>query len=394
MSIEQAIAEQTATINQLINYYNGKKDAIDSEVNSAIDRLNNAIANSDLAEAVMAASGGNMKIIYDDLGQPSFMYRVPKFNLADVGMPGAGAHPAFRVQEVDMPEVWIGAYQATILNGRAVSLPGVTPSRYVNFDTAFNACANKGAGWHMMSNAEWSAVSALSKAMGTTPRGNSNWGRAYDATYESGRRVDNVAPGTTSGDGCTYTGSGPASWNHNGQEFGIADLCGNVWEWNSGLRLNNGEIQIIPDNDAAAALDNSANSQYWKAIMPDGTLVSPGTAGTLKYDATSAPTNSGIQIDNVVDFPSTDETYSYQAFETMTADTGVPVPEIMKQLGLAPFDTHDGDQLYMRSNGERLPIRGGYWSDSANAGLWALYLNDARSFAVSYIGFRPAFVDL
>ncbi len=394
MSIEQAIAEQTATINQLINYYNGKKDAIDSEVNSAIDRLNNAIENSDLAEAVMAASGGNMKIIYDDLGQPSFMYRVPKFNLADVGMPGTGVHPAFIVQGVEVPEIWIGAYQASIVNGRAVSLPGVTPSRWINFDNAFNACAAKGAGWHMMSNAEWSSVAALSKAMGTTPRGNTNWGRAYDATYESGRRVDNAAPGTTSGDGCTYTGSGPAPWNHNGQEFGIADLCGNVWEWQSGLRLNNGEIQIIPDNDAAAALDNSANSPYWKAIMPDGTLVSPGTAGTLKYDATSAPTNTGIQIDNVVDNPSTDETYSYQEFETMAADAGITIPDIMKQLALAPFSTHDGDQIYMRSNGERLPIRGGGWYGSAAAGLWALGLYYARSGADSNIGFRPAFVDL
>lgn len=394
MSIEQAIAEQTATINNLINYYNGKKDAIDSEVNSAIDRLNNAIANSDLAEAVMAASGGNMKIIYDDLGQPSFMYRVPKFNLADVGMPGSGIHPAFRVQGVDVPEIWIGAYQATIVNGRALSLPGIDPRTSINFDTAFNACTAKGAGWHMMSNAEWAAVASLSKAMGKTPRGNTNWGRAYDATYETGRRVDNVAPGTTSGTGRTYTGSGPASWNHNGQEFGIADLCGNVWEWNSGLRLNNGEIQIIPDNDAAAALDNGATSAYWKAIMPDGTLVAPGTAGTLKYDATSAPTNSGIQIDNVVDNPSTDETYSYQTFETMAADAGITIPDIMKQLALAPFGTHDGDRLYMRSNGERLPFRGGDWLGSADAGLWALYLNNARSDASSNIGFRPAFVDL
>ena len=171
MSIEQAIAEQTATINQLITYYNGKKDAIDSEVNSAIDRLNRVIANSDLAEAVMAASGGNMRIIYDDLGQPSFMYRVPKFNLADVGMPGTGVHPAFRVQGVDVPEIWIGAYQATIVNGRALFLPGLDPKTYVNFDTAFDACAAKGTGWHLMSNAEWAAVAALSKAMGATPRG-------------------------------------------------------------------------------------------------------------------------------------------------------------------------------------------------------------------------------
>ena len=40
-------------------------------------------------------------------------------------------------------------------------------------------------------------------------------------------------------------------WSHDGTPFGIWDLNGNVWEWVGELRIVDGEIQVIPDNDAA-----------------------------------------------------------------------------------------------------------------------------------------------
>ena len=45
-----------------------------------------------------------------------------------------------------------------------------------------------------------------------------------------------------------------------GIRAGIADLVGNVWEWTGGLRINDGEIQIIANNDVAAGADMSAAS--------------------------------------------------------------------------------------------------------------------------------------
>jgi hypothetical protein len=39
----------------------------------------------------------------------------------------------------------------------------------------------------------------------------------------------------------------------------------------------------------------------------------------------------------------------------------------------------------------RLPIRGGNWNNAGNAGLAALILNTARTYASSTVGFRPAF---
>jgi hypothetical protein len=42
---------------------------------------------------------------------------------------------------------------------------------------------------------------------------------------------------------------------------------------------------------------------------------------------------------------------------------------------------------------ERLPIRGGNWNNGANAGSFALNLNNERSNANTNIGFRPALED-
>ena len=55
-----------------------------------------------------------------------------------------------------------------------------------------------------------------------------------------------------------------------------------------------GEIQIIPDNDSALNVDESAGSPLWRAIDPSGKLVAPGSSGIrYKYDGV----NPGISID-------------------------------------------------------------------------------------------------
>ena len=119
--------------------------------------------------------------------------------------------------------------------------------------------------------------------------GNTYYGRSSENPLLIGRRADGLNPGDTSGTGRTLTGSGPVEWRHNGKENGIADLSGNVWEWNSGMRIFNGEIQVIADNNAANhTIDLGATSTQWKAIDGEtGNLVTPDgagtTVGTIKY---------------------------------------------------------------------------------------------------------------
>mgnify|MGYP001773141615 CR=1 FL=1 len=349
-----------------------------------------------LRQSVEAASGGKNTVMYDDKGYPSVMVEIPKFNLEDVDPAlGTGVHPAFIVNGVAKNSIFIGKYQATVHDGRALSLPGHDPATYVDFDTALARCKDKGAGWHLMTNAEWAAIALWSWKNGTMPRGNNNYGRDVDQKHEVGRLTQDGVVLGTSGTARTATGSGPATWSHDHTPDGIFDLDGNVYEWSGGLRIDDGELQVLADNDAADnTKDQSAVSVLWKAIAAaDGSLVDPGTAGTLKYDATGATGAGSVQIDTVVDSQSDGSTYAAGVFESMAADAGITVPQRLLQLGLAPAGSGlGGDYIYARNVGERLPLRGGGWYYGAVAGVFMLGLANARSPASSAIGFRPAFV--
>ena len=128
-----------------------------------------------LRMSVEAASGGQMTVLYDDKGFPSYMVIIPKFNVEDIDPKyGTGVHPAFIVNGVQKPEIFIGAYQAKIYDNRACSIPHVDPTVNINFDNSKAACTNKGAGWHLMTNWEWAAVALWCLKNGFQPRGNTN----------------------------------------------------------------------------------------------------------------------------------------------------------------------------------------------------------------------------
>lgn len=359
----------------------------------------------DLRAAIEAATGGLCTVHYTQSGQPSYFRWIPRFNLEDIGPDyGSGPHPAFVVDGVTRDGIWVGMYPGIVRNGELLSLPGVDPTvsqPYTYFVDAARAC---GAGFHVMTNAEWGAVSLLTAKAGNQPRGNTNYGRAHDATWESARRVDSGTPGVTSGTGRTLVGAGPLSWRHDGSTAGIAGLVGNIWEFTPGLRLVDGEIQVLTNNDAATAalFDDSA---AWKAISAaDGSLVAPGTAGTLKYDSLTAYSDNGaandlggFQIDDVVDNRNGlagDNGYGYDynsmAFSSLAADTGITVPALAKALLLAPGALALNGRIDMRNHGQRYPLRGGAWHSGGNAGLGALTLFYAASYADGSFGARPA----
>lgn len=343
----------------------------------------------DLKLSIEALSGGKNTVLFDDLGMPSVMVPFPKLKMSDLIAGGSeNIHPAFSVDGVEKSVIYVSKYQNIVLNERGYSLPMRDPRASLNFDQAVAYCRNKGKGWSLTPYSLWSAIALWCRKNGTMPRGNNNYGadhaygheKGVPTYYESGKIAR-----------CA-TGSGPNTWNHNWMPDGIADLNGNAWEWCAGMRLMNGEIQIIPyANCMAADASMGASSTLWKAIAADGTLVEPGTAGTLKYNYVSGH----IQLTSGDITP--EDTWRGDTYQNMTLDSALTVPEIAKALLIYPDEPggdYGGDGHYMNNSGERLPGCGGRWNSTSSAGVFGVDLNYPRSNSSANIGFRSAYCEL
>ena len=132
-----------------------------------------------------------------------------------------------------------------------------------------------------------------------------------------------------------------------------------------------GVIEVIPDNNAAADIDMSKDSDKWVALMKDGKPIRINAEdGGLKFTTEE----SGMD---------------YDGCEWGDAEFEFDATEQMKELALYPGEPEA--YLYADTEGERLPIAGGRWLSGAFAGLFGLDLSGARSYSLSYIGFRSAF---
>lgn len=302
-------------------------------------------------------------------------------------------HPAFRVNGVDKMELLIAMFKATSYNGgagaRAVSWPGLYPTGSLDFDASKLLCTNKGAGWHMMTMWEQGLLIHLPMKMSTEPRGNTYYGRSHESgyEYECAVRSDGLAPGTAQGTAKHRNGSGPSKWAHNMERWGIHDLVGSMYEWRDGFKSVDGRIYMPSDNYFGLAEGS------WPAqdVYFDNTVADTGGAPRLS----NARTNALI-----------DPNYSSVTHNAMTLTAGydgldLAVRQRMLLAGIAPKISSGGinpwlpkGTLYHRNYGERLPLVGGGWYNSSNAGLAYLDLIFLRSGVSNIIGFRPAFISL
>ena len=322
------------------------------------------------------------------------MVWVPAFTLGDISTllgDTSTLHPAFVVNGVAKPGIWVGAYQANVISGRACSLPGQDPTTNVTFDTAKGYCTAKGAGWHMMTAWEWAAVALWCLKNSFQPRGNTNYGRSHAATYETGARVDGGIPGSTSGTARIRTGSGPASWRHNNTFVGIADLVGNIAEWNDGYKTVDGRMYFPDDNNYSLAESSwPAQNAYW-----DGTVSGGGGAPVL---SNTTPVN--ITTDSTYNSITGEAGWRSLTYSANYDTMALALRQKLAAMMIAPKVSAAGSLIFSgasggvwnRNNGERFPIRGGSWDYGASAGLACLYLLGARSYSSSAIGFRPAFI--
>ncbi|MBO5863424.1 MAG: SUMF1/EgtB/PvdO family nonheme iron enzyme [Paludibacteraceae bacterium] len=285
----------------------------------------------------------------------------------------------------------------------AYSLPGEDPKTTLKLEEAAECCEAKGHGWHLSTNAEWAAIALWCKKNGFLPYGNNDYGKdsresvhkAVSTTYNDAGRTVRVA-----------TGTGPVTWSHDKTMSGIWDMNGNVGEWQGGLRIVWGEVQILANNDAADP-DNpqNATSTCWRAInAADGTLVEPeckttDTAGktsgsTVKLDFVSNAWKYSTNITNAVT-----EGYTCN-FGAVTCDgsIGDAAKVILRALALLPdlvvdASVYEDDTFYcINGEAERCIYRGGISVSAAASGIFNLSGGNSRSAALSTLGFRAAYI--
>lgn len=328
--------------------------------------------------ALERATGGSQTIIRDSAGNANAMFVLPRFSYADLGMTadmGTGDVTAFDFGSGSIKsEIFIGAYLAS--GSGAVSAPRQDPRVSLDHTAARNACSVKGAGWHLMTAHEWAAIALWCMANGYEPIGNTNWGRSHAKTWMVGDRADNRAPGDAAGTGRTKTGSMGSEATHTRTLGGIADLVGNVWEWQDGLLLQDGRFKISAYN-TQAEVDWAFADAFLDASTPTGGSAILSNAVNNRLGAIGDNANAGNSA-NV-------------EWRAMTKSGSYVSNQAMKRLLLEPAGALPQGRIYMRNFGERLPCRGGGWNGGAYAGLAALNLDSSRASAYTSFGFRPAF---
>jgi formylglycine-generating enzyme required for sulfatase activity len=332
-------------------------------------------------------------------------------------------HPAFIVNGTEIDGFYVGKYEASIIsntgivqtatttysgtswdtsaewitaNKCATSRVNVEPQVSIDYDAAKAACDGMNTDgatvttgkFHLISNAEWSAIALWTRYQTVTlsqtwPRGNNLYG--VDADDKSCIfKIPSTNPYVQqlNGTARSLTGSGGYKTSHNREVNGIYDLNGNVWEWNQGLYVNEGKIYVA---------GNSNTSPRWGGNSIDAAEVNfydtgvyynwDGAATTFTFSASSRGTSmSGYTPD-----------YKSQQFNL----TNTNATDVLKLCGLTPINAagdYGSDYYYVRNYSSRFPLRGGSWYSSADAGVFHLYLYNARSNVSYVVGLRVAFV--
>jgi hypothetical protein len=182
---------------------------------------------------------------------------------------------------------------------------------------------------------------------------------------------------------CAKTGSANlfSRTTHNGQNSGICDLNGNLWEIALGLATETAGTTYYALKTTARMKDMTAGV--------GGALDFWGTAGQLaaNYDSLGATFGAVTASSSAKYFGNAAQVLSEATSGAAWTATGLGIPLVG---GVGGTNLFGQNILYDYRPGDLCPIGGGHWSSGTNAGVWALGLSNVRGDSNNSVGFRAA----
>ena len=303
-------------------------------------------------------------IVMDSAGLPNYM---TMFYMEPGTYEPEDVPELFKIRNKIVPAVLVSQFTNTMIKGVPASLPYQQPKHAISYDEAAAACGRKGKGWHLMTNTEFVYLLHEAEELGHTIGGNTNYGSNSKNEQESGVRYDSA--------GRTLTGCDPLTWSHDGTADGVFGLCGNFYEWVTGLRLHYGVIEYTKNNDAAVD-GYTTEAPDWQVATVNGKPLR-----LYGNDGVTLSTKEDVEV-------AWDGCY----IKDLQLEELEEMPEIAYKLGIVPHDWKNETAGIWADNEleEAVPFRGSSFYYTSNGGAGALGLSNPRSYVDRNVSFRSA----
>ena len=282
------------------------------------------------------------------------------------------------------------ALRGGIANTNFASLTGTPADFYYG---AIAAAKTRGSSFFTSSRFIFAAMALLAYAHGQASS-TTTYCAWYHATNNFPKGCNNNALGDAqdaailyltdgTGTNCPKTGSANlfARTTHNGQNSGVADLNGTLWEIAPGLASETAGTHYY-------ALKTSARMKDMTAGV-GGALDLWGTAGQLAANYDDLGTTYGLALasDSAKYYGNAAQVFSEATSGLPWQWAGLGGPLAGGGGGTNPFGN---DNFLDYQPGDMCPFSGGAWSYSSSAGVWALHLGNVRGASNASVGFRAA----
>ena len=258
-------------------------------------------------------------------------------------------HPAFNYGTT-VSGIWVAKFEASNSSGKIKVVPGVSSWRSITVNDIYTNCLNynKTLNSHMMKNDEWGAVAYLSK---------SKYGKQNEEVWINnssscitGSAGNSASASIDTGTTNDYTSTQGIKASTTGTVHGAYDMSGGAWEYVAGY-VNNG----------------------------NGNLTSYGSSLVNGAVKTKNVYSKGSSDDRSSNYSANSGKYGDAVYETSTN-------------GNSSNSSWYGDYSNFPSTSAPFFLRGGYYSDSTGAGVFAFNDNGGNSYSIR--SFRPVLVAL